>query len=99
MTLRLTECGYRVWQYRTRIKIWKKDKNVKTEEMRAIVRKRQTRKLVECDKGNLDFRVRGSRVPPQKIKRWMKRHEVDDSALYVPSSAACKLTRATVNLG
>jgi hypothetical protein len=63
---------------------------VKSQEMRAIVRKRQRRKLVEVGKGELVFKVRGHQVDPQKIERWMKRHEVVDSLLYVPSPAACK---------
>jgi hypothetical protein len=77
-----------------RISQWGKDKNVKTQEMQAIVRKRQRRKLVETGKGQLAFEVRGSKVEPQKIERWMKRHDVVDSALYAPSPAACKLTQA-----
>lgn len=75
-----------------RVSQWGKDKNVKTQEMQAIVRKRQKRKLVETGKGQLAFEVRGSKVELQKIERWMKRHDVVDSALYAPSSAACKLT-------
>ena len=71
---------------------WGKDKNVKPQEMRAIVRKRQKRKLVEGTKGELVFDVRGNPVEPQKIDRWMKRHNVPESVLYVPSPAACKLS-------
>lgn len=58
--------------------------------MEAIVRKRQKRKLVETDKGELVFEVRGSQVESQKIERWMKRHKVADSFLYAPSPAARK---------
>lgn len=57
--------------------------------MKAIVRKRQQRRLVE-DKGDLKFTVRGTAVETQKIQRWMKRNEVPESFLYVPSPAACK---------
>ena len=73
-----------------RISQWGNDKNVKPQEMKAIVRKRQKRKLVETHKGQLVFEVRGSQVEPLKIERWMKRHDVVDSALYAPSPAACK---------
>ena len=59
--------------------------------MRAIVRKRQQRKLVEFNKGELSFKVRGKKVKPQKVDRWMKRNEIPESVLYAPSSAACKL--------
>jgi hypothetical protein len=79
----------RLRQYRTRISQWGCDKKVKPDEMKAIVRKRQQRRLVE-DKGDLRFTVRGTPVEPQKIQRWMKRNEVSESFLYVPSPAACK---------
>ncbi|KAH8745009.1 hypothetical protein F5883DRAFT_588450 [Diaporthe sp. PMI_573] len=75
-------------QYRTRISQWGKDRNVKPQEMEAIVRKRQKRKLVETDKRPLVFEVRGGQVEPQKIERWMKRHDVAESFLYAPSPAA-----------
>ncbi|KAL1613665.1 hypothetical protein SLS56_012249 [Neofusicoccum ribis] len=75
-------------QYRSRISQWRKDKNVKPQEMEAIVRKRQKRKLVETNKGPLVFEVRGSQVEPQKIERWMKRHDIADSFLYAPSPVA-----------
>ena len=83
--------AYRLRQYRTRITQWGNDKNIKPKEMRAIVRKQQQRKLVEVDKGELEFKVRGCTVNPQKINRWMKRNNVADSFLYAPSPAACKL--------
>ncbi|KAH7124434.1 hypothetical protein EDB81DRAFT_664786 [Dactylonectria macrodidyma] len=79
-------------QYRTRITQWGKDKNIKPVEMTAIVRKRQQRKLVEVDKGELNFTVRGSTVESQKIDRWMNRHRVPENLLYAPSPAACKST-------
>ncbi|KAJ4211317.1 hypothetical protein NW759_012519 [Fusarium solani] len=75
-------------QYRTRISQWGKDKNIKPVEMAAIVRKRQQRKLADSDKGELIFMVRGSTVEPQKIDRWMNRHEVPQDLLYAPSPAA-----------
>jgi hypothetical protein len=60
--------------------------------MKAIVRKRQQRKLVEGDKRELVFTVRGSKVESQKIDRWIKRNDVPESFLYAPSPAACKST-------
>lgn len=54
------------------------------------MRKRQKRKLVETDKRPLVFEVRDDQVEPQKIERWMKRHDVAESFLYVPSPAACR---------
>ena len=80
----------RLRQYRTRITQWGKDKNIKPAEMTAIVRKRQKRKLVEVDKGEQVFSVRGRNVETHKIDRWMARNEVSKTSLYSPSSAACK---------
>lgn len=68
------------------------DKNVKRPEMEAIVRKRQRRKLINSDKRELIFTVRGSMVEPQKIDRWMNRNQVSQDLLYAPRPAACKST-------
>lgn len=62
--------------------------------MKAIVRRRQQRALVETDKADLTFRVRGLEVEPQKIERWMKRHAVIESMVYAPSPAARELVSA-----
>jgi hypothetical protein len=60
--------------------------------MKHIVRKRQERKLLQADRPELTFQVRGIEVEPAKIERWMNRHEVPESMLYAPSPAACKYT-------
>jgi hypothetical protein len=78
-------------QWKSRLKQWGLERNIKPKEMKAIVRNRQQRRLVETDKRDLKFRVRGHEVEPQKIERWMKRYDVMESALYAPSPAACKL--------
>ncbi|KAH8592587.1 hypothetical protein B0O99DRAFT_464286, partial [Bisporella sp. PMI_857] len=75
-------------QYQLRLSQWCRDKNVKPNEMKAIVRKRQQRKLVEMHKGELIFQLRGSVVEPGKINRWMKRNNIPEDAVYVPSPAA-----------
>ncbi|KAF2787012.1 hypothetical protein K505DRAFT_134338, partial [Melanomma pulvis-pyrius CBS 109.77] len=76
-----------VRQYRTRISQWRKDKNIKPEEMRAIVRKRQQRKLREGNKAELVFTVRGQPVEPQKVDRWMKRNNVSESMCISPAAS------------
>lgn len=58
--------------------------------MRAIVRKKQQRKLLEPSKRELDFAVRGSIVETEKIDRWMKRHNIPESKIYPASPNACK---------
>jgi len=51
----------------------------------VIVQKRQKRRLVESDKGELIFKLRGSIVESENIDRWMKRNEITDKMLYAPS--------------
>lgn len=58
--------------------------------MKAIVRKRQYRKLIEDNKAELVFTVRGNAVEPQKVDRWMKRNDVPENLPYAPSPAAGK---------
>jgi hypothetical protein len=60
--------------------------------MKAIVRKRQRRRLVETDKGELVFKLRGSLVQPHKIDRWMKKNGIMQNTAYSPSPTACKWT-------
>jgi len=69
---------------------WGLDKNVKPNEMKAIVRMRQQRKLVETNKRELGFKVRGNLVEPEKIDRWMKRNEIPEDMVYAPSPAVGK---------
>ncbi|KAF2109377.1 hypothetical protein BDV96DRAFT_234859 [Lophiotrema nucula] len=73
-------------QYRKIISEWEFDRNVKPDEIAAIVRKRQYRKIVENTKKKLVFEVRGAPVTSPKIDRWMKRYGASPSALYVPRS-------------
>jgi hypothetical protein len=70
---------------------WGRDKKVKTDEMKAIVRKRQYRKFVETNKGDLIFRVRGTEVPVTKIDRWMQSHGIQEGMVCAPSPTACKI--------
>ena len=58
--------------------------------MKVIVRKRQRRKLVETEKGELGFRLRGNAVRAEKIDRWMKKNGIAEDTLYAPSPVACK---------
>jgi hypothetical protein len=58
-------------QLKRKIKDWGIDKNIKTNEMKAIVRKRMERKVME-DKESA-FRVRGRNIAPAKIRRWEDR--------------------------
>jgi phage-related protein len=82
---------HRIRQYRSRLTQWKLDKNIKPEEMKAIVRYRQQRNLIDTGKGSLKFRVRGREVEPQKIERWMRKHELRESMIYAPSPTGCQL--------
>jgi tetratricopeptide (TPR) repeat protein len=57
-------------QLKRKIKDWKLEKNVKSNEMRVIVRKIQQREAIGK---STTFRVRGQPVDPLKIERWQKR--------------------------
>ncbi|PVH70226.1 hypothetical protein DL98DRAFT_388852, partial [Cadophora sp. DSE1049] len=72
-------------QYRSRLSQWGLDKKVKPHEMKAIVKKRQRRRLVETDKGELVFKLRGNLVEPHKIDRWMRKNGIMQNTAYSPS--------------
>jgi hypothetical protein len=73
----------RLRQYRTRIIQWRGDNTIKADSMKAIIRKRQRRKLIEADYGEPVFRIKNQEVSSQKIDRWMKRNNVPECSLYV----------------
>jgi hypothetical protein len=79
----------RTRQYKYRIEQWNMDKNIKPAEMKYIVKRKQKRKLLEVDKAELDFRVKGNDVDKVKIDRWMRNNGLSDSLLYSPASAVC----------
>jgi hypothetical protein len=58
--------------------------------MQFIVQKQQERSILETDKEDRVFRVRGTVVQPGKIDRWKKRNEIADDQLYAPSPTAGK---------
>lgn len=64
------------------MKKWKLDKNIKDHEMRAIVRKRQDRIVLQPDRSQLKFRVRKFDVDSRKVARWMKEKNVANDQLY-----------------
>lgn len=59
-------------QYRDRIKKWGLNKNIQPDEMEAMIRKQQKRKL-ESNKRST-FRVRKRPVNPEKINQYIKEH-------------------------
>jgi len=70
-------------QLKRKIKDWKLEKNVKSDEMKVIVRKIQQRAAIGK---NTAFRVRGQPVDPSKIERWQNRcGEVDLNDFPSPS--------------
>jgi hypothetical protein len=72
-------------QYKDRIEKWSINvKNFKAYEMKAVVRKRQQRKLDE--KKETGFRIRGRKVEPEKIEQFMKRNGISESSQYWPTS-------------
>ena len=61
-------------QYKRRISEWRLDKNIKDDEMRAIIATQSWR--LRHGKAS-KFYVRGREVDAQKIKRFARRKEVD----------------------
>lgn len=90
LTPQNTNTTPRIRQYKSQFKKWGLGRNVTSREMKAIVRKRQQRKILEPSKPELVFTVRATEVHPDKIERWMDRHDVHESELYAPSPVACE---------
>ena len=59
---------------------------MKAEERRFIVRKQHERRLLEPDKNNLLFKVRGKLISQGKIDRW-SREEAATTALHADEDA------------
>jgi hypothetical protein len=78
-------------QYKSILNKWNVAKNNRRHEMKAIVRKRQSRIVTSPGKHNLAFALRGEVVPEEKIDRFMKRENIPIDAVYSPSSGAGKL--------
>lgn len=74
-------------------------KNVKRWEMEAIVQKSQRRKLLEPEKNDLAFKIRGIPVPPPKIYRWMKENGVPVDSLNHSQNEAAGKSLADVSYG
>ena len=75
-------------QLKRKIKDWKLEKNVKSDEMKVIVRKIQQRAAIGK---NTAFRVRGQPVDPSKIERWQNRYGEVDLKGIPPSSCKFQL--------
>ena len=70
-------CLFRKKQYKTKLKEWGLEKNIKDKDMRAIVRKDLKRKADDSFKATI-FRLRKRPVPPQRIERYKRRHAISD---------------------
>jgi hypothetical protein len=82
-------CGTKK-QYKDRIEKWGINvKNFKRSEMKAVVRKRQRRKLDE-NKDSV-FRIRGREVESEKIVKFMKRNGISETSNYLPTSPVAGL--------
>jgi hypothetical protein len=79
-----------VKQYKDRIEKWGINvKNFKGSEMKAVVRKKQKRKLDEQKESG--FRIRGREVGSEKIEKFMKRNGIPENSEYWPTSPAAGL--------
>ena len=55
------------------------------EETKAITIHHQQRDSINTNKDDLRFRVRGQEIEPQKVERWMKRHDLGENMTYALS--------------
>jgi hypothetical protein len=81
---------FRIRQYKSRMSKWKLDKNVKSKEMKCIVKKQLQRQLDAPERPGLSFSVRHTEVDNAKVQRWMQRNGVPESTPYLPDSVACE---------
>lgn len=70
---------FREKQYKRRIAIWNLQKNVKDADMRVILRKNLKRELEDGKES--DFYINERLVPPHKMARFVKRHEMTDETI------------------
>ena len=85
-------------QYTTKIEQWGIGKNIKGNEMRAIIRKEKQRKMEHPPKESI-FRVRKHPVEPHKIERF-KREKCtsnDDSMMLDAGMSPCLIVRYCAN--
>ncbi|KAK1762466.1 hypothetical protein QBC33DRAFT_574211 [Phialemonium atrogriseum] len=89
-----------VRQFKSQIRKWGLNKNVREPEMGFIVRKQQEREKgqsAELSQANLRFRVRGEAVPQAKIDRWKRSHNVADHASPQFESTPSDVSYSTVS--
>lgn len=85
-------------QYKSILNKWNVGKNIRKDEMKAIVRKRQSRLVREPDKRANVFELRGEIVPEEKITRFMRREEIPVDLVYSPASGARKSSGIMVSV-
>jgi hypothetical protein len=90
---RAIDSTYRKKQYKDQFKRWNFEKNIKTDEMKAIIRIRKRRRDDE-DK-DTQFRLRQRPVPQEKIDRFMKRQKTPTAQVISPGpSSSGELVRS-----
>lgn len=83
-------------QYKTQIKNWRLEKNIKSKEMKAIIRIKRKRK--EMQGKETDFTVRNRPVPPRKIMRYMGKTNTAENESFSHLSPAGKYA-TSYNIG
>ncbi|MCJ1473176.1 hypothetical protein MMC13_001827 [Lambiella insularis] len=90
-------------QYNTKIAQWRIGKNIKENEMKAIVRKERQRKMQDPPKDSV-FRVRKLPVDSQKIERFKRDNRInsdDDISMLdagTPSDVSCDTPRPEIHV-
>lgn len=70
-------------QFKRKISVWRFDKNIKSHEMEAIVRKKIQRMVAERKQST--FRLRGVPVEEAKINRYLRGKESSFLTIRIPS--------------
>jgi Clr5 domain len=94
---RVIDSRHRKKQYKDQFKRWNFEKNIKTDEMKAIIRVRKRRR---DDEGkDTQFRLRERPVPQEKIDRFVKRQKTPTAQVTSPGpSSSGELVRSDQTL-
>jgi len=87
----------RVKQYKSKLKEWGLEKNIKENDMRAIVRKDLKRKAEDPFRATI-FRLRKRLIPTEKIERYKRDHGLVEGTIMSDGGAPISIVRGVVAL-
>ncbi len=87
----------RVQQYKSKLKEWNIEKNIKEIDMRAIVRKDLKRKAEDPFRATI-FRLRKRLIPTEKIERYRRDHGLIEGTIMSDGGTRTSIVRGVVAL-